>query len=68
MSKLFSQTPSTLTDSIGFSSLVIAGLLTLALGSWSPLPKVKGTEAAPSVAQTNTYLSAAAPAQKNVRG
>ncbi len=71
MSKFFSQTPSTLTDSIAFTSLMIAGLLTLAIGSFAPLPQAETTQAAASVTATQVVANQGevqAPAGKHARG
>ncbi|MBI3150154.1 MAG: hypothetical protein HYZ17_16750 [Betaproteobacteria bacterium] len=71
MSKFFSQAPSTRTDSIAFSTLVVAGLLMLGAGTWSPRPEVAGAEIAATKAAVTKVASEAnlqVPVQANARG
>jgi len=70
MSKFFSKTPSTVTDSIAFSTLMIAGLLTLAIGSFAPLPQTESGNVAAVSAKTEVANQSEihAPAGEHARG
>ncbi|CAG0960439.1 hypothetical protein BURK2_00704 [Burkholderiales bacterium] len=70
MSKFFTRPQATHTDTVAFSTLVVAGLLVLGLGTWSPLPQTETENVAQQAPATKvaSQTSHQVPAAKNARG
>lgn len=72
MSSFFFRRQATHTDTIAFSSLVIAGLLMLGVGTWSPLPEHNGAtvvvEKAPVASEIAVQANQQIPVAAHVRG